>query len=458
MFIEPLIGGVKHGIWPPGAETLGNRPNRTRKAMRPHKPSAMDGSPLFDVDGRRLLARPARGKQRGHRRRDELLRRRIESAGAATHARGARQRRPARLIIETLFRKLHMPGPDGKWTYQEAHEYRKARMRQYVSDGSIEDEVIALRKKLHLSKGLGGYETTLQTYETRAAKTAGKIAQPEYVNKHGVRETRTQLIERKVRKDIQRAEELNPLVVELGRYVEAMCTGSTFIQGPIKLFESAIRKTMDDNKGVYTDNKDLARCTIAHEETWGVASIASVIMGICTPIYGMRLIKAKERKPVPTDDNPLGYSDWNFAVVFKGSKIPAEMQVNTYALMYSKMSKEDYTRAMLKKTNEYTQCQYKWGFPGGLQHLLYEIVRDKLSTEAEKQAAKEFGIWYTNLARLSAAELPVEAKKCCARYQAFCDSLTSAFAINLIYKHPLDARWGVRPVKPVRPARAVTPR
>jgi hypothetical protein len=290
----------------------------------------------------------------------------------------------------------------------------------------------------------------------RAAKTKGKIAHDVYVNKRGVRETRAQLINRKVTKDIQRAQEVDTALLNLGRCIEALCPGSTFIPGPLKTYESAMRKTLGDNKGIWTDNKDLARCTIAHDDTTGVALIASTVLRICQPIHGMKLIKEKEAKRTPTNDNPLGYSGWNFAVVFKDSKIPAEMQVNTYAMMYSKMSKEEYTRALLGNDKaKYVVREKALNFPGGLQHLLYEIVRDKQSTEAEREAAREFGIWYTNLPRLPEAERAIEAQTCCARYQAFCDSLTSPFALNLISKHPLDPGWGVKPVKPLR---AVRPR
>jgi hypothetical protein len=372
----------------------------------------------------------------------DVLQRRRESGGAATHARGAWRRWPARLIIEAFFRKGTMPHET--WTRQQADDYLMSRRQQYWSGGLIED------------LGLSGYDTTAQKYEMRAAKTKAKIAQNVYVNKHGVTETRAQLINRKVTKDIERAKLVDDELAALGKCIAALCTGSEFIQGPIKTYESAIRKTLGDNKGIWTDNKDLTRCTIAHNDPGGVAQIASTVMRICQPIYGMKLIKEKEAKKTPTNDNPLGYSGWNFAVVFKDSKIPAEMQVNTFAMMYSKMSKDEFTKALLQNDQaKYLKREESLKFPGGLQHLLYEIVRDKQATEAEREAAREFGIWYTNLPRLSEAERPSEAQKCCARYQAFCDSLTSPFAINLISRHPLDPKWGVKPVKPLR---AVRPR
>src|SRR5262249_28344771 len=136
---------------------------------------------------------------------------------------------------------------------------------------------------------------------------------------------------------------------------------------------------------------------------------------------------------------------WNFAVAFKGHKIPAEIQVNTYDLMYGKMSKDEYASTLLAKDKaKYEQREQEMVFPGGLQHLLYEIARDKKeATPEERKAAAELGIWYTNLCRMGPADRTAKAKDCCNRYQKFCDSLTSAFAKKVVKDHPLDAKWGV---------------
>src|SRR6516164_1590331 len=128
-----------------------------------------------------------------------------------------------------------------KWTINEALKYRQELATLYGANGSREQ----IRQYFVSDKKLGwdeGFEYTLQKYETRAAKTANKISQETYKNKHGIVEKREDLIRRKVEKDIGRAESVNTQLVQLGRYLECMSTGATFIPGPIKKFDSAIRK------------------------------------------------------------------------------------------------------------------------------------------------------------------------------------------------------------------------
>src|SRR6266446_9838762 len=111
--------------------------------------------------------------------------------------------------------------PHVKWTHQEAVDYRRALKLQYGLSG-------------HIEKSGGSGETTAQKYEMRHEKAKVKIANAQYMNKHGVLESRDELIKRKVQKDIGLAEQVNTQLVNLGKYVEAMSTGSTFIPGPIK--------------------------------------------------------------------------------------------------------------------------------------------------------------------------------------------------------------------------------
>src|SRR4051794_14777791 len=110
-----------------------------------------------------------------------------------------------------------MPDPAvDKWTLQQAYAYRSERLELYGKAGLVENTVISLRKgNVPVPPECGDPETTLQQYETRAAKTKGKIAQPTRVNKKGTLETREQLIERKVAKDIKRAEDVNTELLRL---------------------------------------------------------------------------------------------------------------------------------------------------------------------------------------------------------------------------------------------------
>jgi len=323
-----------------------------------------------------------------------------------------------------------MPTPGAKWSLQEAIAYRNARFEQFGKRGAADDGA----------------------YATRAGKTDAKLAQTANDawrrNKKGHWENRDQLVQRKIVKDIGRAGLINPQLIDLGRYIECMAPGAVFIPGPIKTFDSALRKTRQDNKDRWTDSKDLARCTIAHEKQWGVDLIVSTVTHICQLIYGMKLIKAKERKPIATPENPLGYSDWNFAVVFRGSALPTEIQVNTYDMMYGKMSKDEYTAVLCDNNpGEYSRKESEMKFPGGLQHLLYEIVRDARCTEADRKAAADLGIWYCNICRNVFNERAAGATECVRRYLDLRFSLESDFAQTIIDSHPLPAPWNQVPLR-----------
>jgi hypothetical protein len=338
---------------------------------------------------------------------------------------------------------------DAKWTLEQALKYCRDRSLDFGASGLAEPSIESMRRLIP-----GAYrelETTAQRYQTRAAKTANKIAQETYKNKHGQVEKRDDLIRRKVAKDVKRAEDVNTQLVELGRYVECMSTGSTFIPGPIKTLESALRKTFGDNKCIWTDNKDLARCTIAHEQPWGVASIAATVIRMCQPIYGMKLIKCTETKPVqpPTAGNPCNYSGWNFAVVFKGSKIPAEIQANTYAMMYGKMSRKEFTEVLLGGDDgEYERWERRMGFEGGLGHLFFEIAREKSSGNhllpgTDAYAASQIGCWYNELCRVDDATRAAGAPECKDRYAKFCKELKTSMATLLVAKHEWKTHFKV---------------
>jgi hypothetical protein len=310
-----------------------------------------------------------------------------------------------------------------RWTRQDAIDYRNMLFELFGKGGFAEDTA----------------------FETRAGKTQAKLSQTAdgvwRKNKKGHWETRDELVQRKIRKDIGRAGQINAQLNYLGKYIECMCPGAAFIPGPIKTFDSAWRKTRNDNKDRWTDSKDLARCTIAHERQCGVDQIVSTIYNICQLPYGMKLVKDKERLPTPSPDNPLGYSDWNFAVVFRGCALPAEIQVNTYDMMYGKMCKEEYTDVLCQgNRGEYARKELEMKFPGGLQHLLYEINRDARCTRADRDAAAELGIWYCEICR-NQSKRGAEASECVRKYQALRASLESDFAKNVIDFHPLQAPW-----------------
>jgi hypothetical protein len=205
----------------------------------------------------------------------------------------------------------------------------------------------------------------------------------------------------------------DPVLRELGEYI-SFKTGTAWIQGPIKVVggktekdRGAFVKTVKDYILDWTANKDLIRGTCAARTQVELLSVVARIDIICSPEYGMTLIKRAETKP-GSPKNECGYSGWNFVVVMKGSEIPAEIQANTYAMMYGKMSKKDYTEQLLGNDGGlYDKTKGEMGFEGGLGHLFYEIWgQDKDGDDGKAAAA--LGTKYNAMCRNGKADARVK--------------------------------------------------
>ena len=241
-------------------------------------------------------------------------------------------------------------------------------------------------------------------------------------------------VRRKLEHFLKIAESKDAELNELGEYI-AFKTNTTWIQGPVKLIEDddgrgAYGKTIKDNLLDWTKNKDLIRGTCAAKTEQEVSSIASKIQIFCTPVHGMSLIKWEQKKAA---EQPLGYSDWNFAVVMKGSPVPMEIQVNTFAMLYGKFSKADYMRMVHVDVAEYEKTKRELGFEGGLQHLFYEIYQTNKGGPDAKAAA-ELSKKYCNMIRMNESERRAEAAKVAQEINVFHTKLETPGAKKIWFK------------------------
>jgi hypothetical protein len=333
------------------------------------------------------------------------------------------------------------------WNYARAQGYREARQKIGSWTGQRDEDKFdrqqAKDPKAADPNAVMSGGVTRAAYDQHAGEVTQRVgdikARQEATDTHrkAAFKTRFKVLAVELGKSIVYAgKEVDPLLRELGGYI-AYEAKAKFIPGPIKTAVSGFRKSSGpDYGGNWSKNKDLARCTVACESQPELTRVVQVIRAICTPRYGIQLIKIVEVKP-GIEGNDCGYSGWNFAVVFKGLTLPAEIQANTYAMMYGKMAKQDYTDAILGgDESQYVRAAGTMGFPGSLGHLFYEIWREDKGGP-DGTAAAALGCWYSDLCRMAKPQRDAAAGDCRRRYAAFCAALVTDKAKNLVAKHPI---------------------
>ena len=206
-------------------------------------------------------------------------------------------------------------------------------------------------------------------------------------------------------------------------------SGCVLISNGTKSVSSATRKVKGQCNGHWLEIGDIARVTLAAERQDEADKAIRMVEGLSTS-EGFSWMK-REPKDAATD--PCGYSGWNGVLRFgrkpisavnpipKGKRgIPgymvapqlrthmtedqimtamapkaeveplyvgrtAEIQVNTYDLLYGKMSQEDYV-AMFGPAR-WKECETRFGVEGGLGHLFYEDYRVDKESERGKYIA-----------------------------------------------------------------------
>ncbi|MBI2770865.1 MAG: hypothetical protein HYX47_14665 [Burkholderiales bacterium] len=208
-------------------------------------------------------------------------------------------------------------------------------------------------------------------------------------------------------------------------------SGCVLVKANNKDEESALRKLKDDLEGHWLDLRDLARCTLAATDEVQLAKVITVLRRILVTSDGFSLAKDVHTKAA---DDPCGYSGYNFVVRF-GTKKPevaipqvqhpvqplpngklmhamtmseddvfahlrnrpvvadpahvgrfGEIQVNTYAMMYAKMSQKQF-ESMFGKA-KWNELFNQTGIQGGVGHIFYEVWRVDKGSDAGKAVAE----------------------------------------------------------------------
>lgn len=241
-------------------------------------------------------------------------------------------------------------------------------------------------------------------------------------------------------KGISQAAELKDELELLASYILSIAPqGAKWVPGPIKKIEKAMSKTVADYDYAWGENKDLVRGTLACRTNDDLRMIANLLMQTCTTEFGMFLIKSDNQKSKRDGGQmPSGYSGWNFVIQFKDHRaFGAEVQANTFDLLYGKHSKKEFLDILMFTESEYHEVQNRLKFPGGLGHALYDIqdVGRSKATAEEGNLARELCLDYNDACRGQyRATTLTELNR---RIHEFPKSLTSAAAKDL-WKHAVE--------------------
>jgi hypothetical protein len=200
------------------------------------------------------------------------------------------------------------------------------------------------------------------------------------------------------RKGVSKATDLKEELDVLAGYLigRAAPHSVTWIPGPLKKIDKAMGKTIEDYDYAWGQNKDLVRGTLACRSNADLDAVALLVTQTCGPDLGMFLIKQDHQESIRTKPGGMGsgYSGWNFVVQFKDhTMFGAEIQANTFDMLYGKHSRAEVLDFMKVSPPEYSALQSRLKFPGGLGHALYDI-----QDTARSKCTKDEGDWARLLA------------------------------------------------------------
>ncbi|MBC5763167.1 hypothetical protein [Ramlibacter albus] len=213
--------------------------------------------------------------------------------------------------------------------------------------------------------------------------------------------------------------ELDRLAAEI-----ALETGSILLTAPVKSEERAAEKVKGDYRGDWLDLKDAARITLIARDEQNLKAVIGTIRKRMRAGTGHWLVKDQyvyephkecgysgyngvvrlgippkevKARPLPEAFHPILMDELKTQVVLdgfaKGTKPPAyagrfgEIQANSVAMMYGKMSKDSFIRML--GSAQYFLCRARFGVEGGAAHTLYEISRSVKSSPDDRRAAEE---------------------------------------------------------------------
>jgi hypothetical protein len=213
----------------------------------------------------------------------------------------------------------------------------------------------------------------------------------------------------------------------------AVNMGCVLLAAPVKSMERAGFKVTQDYEGHWLSLKDVARITLVVSNPAQLPAVVKAVRRRFAPVNGNTLTKDEETLP---HIDECGYSGHNFVVRFgmtppnapraassagpvnraamqpinlppeqivvavsRPAEVPkyvgrmGEIQVNTIAMIYGKMSQSSFVaKAGLGRT-KYLECLAQFGVEGGAGHSLYEIYR-KAKKSPEGLAAAELSRRY----------------------------------------------------------------
>jgi hypothetical protein len=223
-------------------------------------------------------------------------------------------------------------------------------------------------------------------------------------------------------------------------YITDSLPFARWIPGPLKTIEKAMGKTVTDYSNLWHNNKDLVRGTLACENQGELSQIAALVTKTCVAEYAMSLIKREEQKSIRDGGYmDAGYSGWNLVVDFKEHRFGAEVQANTFSMMYGKMSKPQFCNDLRFDAAQYEDRRRKAMFPGGLSHALYDIQDKRFDASTEdKSKALALALDYNDLCRNMARKPNIDDLNSRIRSMRF----TSAEAIKH-WQHAVDGSGGL---------------
>ena len=197
------------------------------------------------------------------------------------------------------------------------------------------------------------------------------------------------------------AASLKLTLAALAGYITDNLPCARWIEAPLKTVSKAMGKTKSDYSYIWSSNKDLVRGTLACEEQGELSQISGLVIRTCVTEYAMSLMKRQEQKSVRDGgEMSAGYSGWNFVVDFKEHRFGAEIQANTFAMMYGKMSKAEFCKQLRFNDAQYEDRRRKAMYPGGLSHALYDISDARFDASKEdKDNALALSLDYNDLCR-----------------------------------------------------------
>ena len=228
----------------------------------------------------------------------------------------------------------------------------------------------------------------------------------------------------------------------LANYFLSVTQGVKWIPGPLKKVDKAMGKTVEDYGHAWGLKKDLVRGTLACNTNEDLRAVAALVRRTCTNEYGMFPVKQDEQASVRDGGaSKAGYSGWNFVVQFKEHvAFGAEIQANTFDMLYGKMSKSDFCSILKYDRGGYGEMQNRLGFTGGLGHALYDIqdVARSKATPQEGDIARELSLDYNDACR---GRLRTTLASLNQRILAFGGALTSSQA-QALWKHGVEgSEW-----------------